>query len=704
MEKKIDNLGTEIKKTSEKLVNFNNDAEDINDISRKFQNNKKQEYIKNWNSKLFLHKYNRDRPITLADAFIMPDYISHKIISSVRNLDEEELDIIESNEDLDIIKHDLDIILERFIQYEKTSIMLVAGIPGIGKSTITSWIANKYKDDNRYIILRFRDWASEELQTGILKAVYSTLECKKRELEDKILILDGFDEMKLLNIGEGLLKGFVNDIKDFNNFKCIITSRPAYINSIYIPNVIELTEFDIDKVSDFYECITGHHLINEEDIKSNLEVLGIPVILYMAIMSGVDITENPTKPELYNHIFAEDGGIFDRFFDGENEYSEGSHLMRHPDNIKAYLKFLKDVAFMMFARNTLSLKREDCEVPPLQIDGKMVNVLEFPIKHFFESTDLSIEFIHKSIYEYFVSENIFRALDDEIKTSYSIEHIAGILGEVLRYNNLSAEIIEFFRYRVNNSELKGKFDVINNVFRIMQEDGMTYYTEKRCKNVIDCEMVVFSNMLEILHVWDCNNLIYCASIDKYLKYSIDIVLNLQGMDLNQMKIKGVVWANVNLRNTKINEINLENVNLQEKNLEEIVWKKANLIGAILVNANLKGADLENSDFTGANLSNAILTNAILKRVDLIGANLQEAVLVGADLREASLYSANLINSRLENVIFDETNINESIWSEQDIYNILPNLKNTVFKYIIVEGESGERRKIHRRDLFPGGCN
>lgn len=139
-------------------------------------------------------------------------------------------------------------------------------------------------------------------------------------------------------------------MKDFENFKCIITSRPAYIDPYYFQNVFELQKFDIDKVGNFYERIAEIDLDNREKIESNLEVLGIPVILYMAIMSNVDISENPTKPELYNRIFAKEGGIFDKFcFDG-TEYDNGVQLLRDAENIKKYLEFLGKVAFGMFEK------------------------------------------------------------------------------------------------------------------------------------------------------------------------------------------------------------------------------------------------------------------------------------------------------------------------------------------------------------------
>lgn len=202
---------------------------------QKFQNNKKQDYIKKWNSRLFLHENNDENPITLKEAFIMPDYKVHKEINRMGFSSDDTLDKI----------------IEKFVNHDKTSTMLICGVPGIGKSTITSWLANRYSNEEEYIILRFRDWDNEELEKGLLKAIYNTLECKKGDLENKILILEGFDEMKTLDIRENILNSFFNSVSDFDNMKCIMTSRTGYINSKRFSNILELENFDIDKIDEF---------------------------------------------------------------------------------------------------------------------------------------------------------------------------------------------------------------------------------------------------------------------------------------------------------------------------------------------------------------------------------------------------------------------------------------------------------------------
>jgi len=600
----------------EKIQTNNKDNDIIN--NKEFQNNKKKDYIKNWNSRLFLHVDNDENPLTLADTFITPDYKIHKQIKRIRF----------SNEDA------LDNVIDKFIKYDRTSTMLITGVPGIGKSSITSWIANRYKDNDRVLILRFRDWEPEELEKELLKAIYNTFGYKKSDLDNKILVIDGFDEIKLLYERDRLLDIFLNNITEFNNFKCIITSRPAYIHARRFENVIDLQEFGIDKVDSFYEKITGNNLKEKKKIESNLEVLGIPVILYMAIMSDVDIEGNPTKPELYNRIFAERGGIFDKFCSEGISYDKANQILRDPKNIKKYLKFLANIAFEMFESNTLLLQKEKSSIPELEIGEGKISVLEFPIKHLFESTEFNVEFIHKTIYEYFVSEYIFHSIYESIKLS--TDKLAGVLGKLLKKNILSLEILEFLKYKIINSRLKDEFHILNESFDLMLQDGITYHTGICYKNSMDCEMNVFANMLEIIHMWDKDILEVDIAVVNYIQYNKRLKLNLKNLILEKAHLIG----------TNLSGANLSGANLTEANLSG-----ANLSGVNLIGANLSGANLTEANLSGVNLIGANLSGANLTEANLSGANLS-----GTNLTEANLIETDLIDANLINAILDEEQV------------------------------------------------
>lgn len=553
-----------------------NDTKNSVAEDRKFKNNKKDNYIKNWNHRLFLHLDNEENPITLADAFIMPDY---KIYEEVKRMG------VSADDTLDKI-------IEKFVKYDMTTTMLILGVPGIGKSTITSWIANKYIDDDRVIILRFRDWKRNILNsTSLLGAICNKLNCEEEDLENNILVLDGFDEMKALDIRDKLLNDFFNDMNAFENFKCIMTSRLDYIDSRQVQqfqNVLELREFDMDKVEIFVRKITGKELDIKDDRTLNLEVLGIPAILYMAVMSDIDINGNVTKPELYNCIFSENKGIFYKFSDKDMGYDGGKQILRDSGNLQKWLLFLREIAFSLFEKGDISLNIRECKIPKLEFNGALVTILEFPIKHLFENTEESIEFIHKTIYEYFVSEYIFYAICEGIKLSE--KEFAGVLGNLLKRGNLSREICEFLKYKMKERKLLDKFDTINSAFQVMLQDGMTYHTGERYKNVMDLERNIFANMLEIIHLKEDENLVYNESMRTYLFSEHRLLLNLSNMDFSGCNLVEINFSLVDLGGANFKKTNLNGAYLD-----------AYMAGANLVKAELEDVSIKKNTYMNATI-------------------------------------------------------------------------------------------------------
>lgn len=626
----------------------------------KFQNNKKDKYLKIWNSRLFLHIDNDEKPITLADAFIMPDY---KLRNQIRRIN--------------FLKTDsMGDVINKFVKYDATSSMLITGAPGIGKTSITAWIANEYKDDDNIIILRFRDWDSEELDNGLLKSICNTLKCKKKELENKVLILDGFDEIRAMDNRDSLLNTFFNDILDFDNLKMIITSRPNYIDSHRFQNVFELLAFEIAKISQFYQIIKDVKLEIDKIDCTNLNVIGIPVILYMAIMSDIDLTQKATKPELYSRIFAEEGGIFDKFCYEGIGYDKGNHILRDRKNVKKYLSFLGEIAFKMFEKNKEILKREEYEVPELDFQGEKVKIVEFPIKYMLENENGNIEFIHKSLYDYFVSDYISKSIEEE---GLSVNKFANTLGRLLKSNILSFEILEFLNFKIIHGSLKSGFKLINEAFQVMLNDGMTYHTKECYKMVIDCEINVFANMLEILHFWDVGSIKFDSLIGQYTNYNRKKRLNFSNANLveanlNQVDLRNINLSNSNLSGACLKGADLRNTNLSNTNLYNANLEEADLRNANLINTNMMNADLRKSDMMNANLTNVDLRKSDLLYANLTNANLKYADLSKADMRNSILSGVILKNAYLVGTLLDETQVDflEKIYNLQGVVVYLKN--------------------------------
>lgn len=90
----IVHIKQELDKINRKLAEdegFKKESAIIQDVQ--FRNNKKDDYIQNWKSRLFLH-HDDKKPITLANAFIMPDCIIHSSLDCIGFLRKDTLDNI----------------------------------------------------------------------------------------------------------------------------------------------------------------------------------------------------------------------------------------------------------------------------------------------------------------------------------------------------------------------------------------------------------------------------------------------------------------------------------------------------------------------------------------------------------------------------------------------------------------------------------
>lgn len=617
-------------------------------LENKFKNNKKGDYIRIWNGKLFLSNDGEANPQTLKNAFVVPDYKLHRAVESIGFTETDSLEQI----------------IKKFIEFDHNADMLIMGAPGIGKSSITAWIADKYETDDRIIILRFRDWDQEDFQESLLKTICATLNCKKRDLDGKILILEGFDEIKILDKKNELLNNFRNEVNDFDDLKYIITSRPNYIDEQSFYTVLELKVFDIERIKIFYRSILGKSLEKTEKITQNLDVLGIPVILYLALMSGVEITENPTKPELYNRIFGEKKGIFNKFSDGKSEYSKGSQLMRNPENIKIYLNFLCDIGYKIFLQGGGPLDARYYNVPNLAYLGKQISILEFPIKYFFENTNMDIEFVHNSIYEYFAAEYFYRNIRNMLIESSGMEQeLAEKLGEWLISSKVpSLEIYEFLEYKINEN-LLDKYNFVLRTFHTMLQNGMTRKLEGSCATPKEHEMLLFSRMLDFLHLWRRKAYkIDPSKLSVFIAQNSTYRLNLVNVDLQNTRLTNIDLCKANLYGAILTDVDLSDANLASSDLTGANMQRVKLANANLVNSNLSGADLRNAQLPGANLAGANLTDAKLQHTNLKNTTLRKSILVKANLSNAELIGANLSEANLSEAILENTTLKKSNFS------------------------------------------
>lgn len=605
--------------------------------------NRADEYAKRWNENVFLNNFNeRDENakdkvnIKLRDIYLEEQLPHYKWRKNSKN------------------SYDLRNLLNEYIvENDEKKMLLILGQPGIGKSTLITWImANLVENKKNVLIYQFAndldsiDWQGK----NILKEILSDIGVRTDELEGKTLIFDGFDEVYISSGRERVLNKLNQDLKRLNtlrSFSVIITCRENYVYNLQNLDCdyIVLQAWDETQIENF--CRTywekcGNDVSEDtiQKILENKEIFGIPLILYMILALNIAIEKSSSIVDVYDQIFSlEKGVIYDRCYDLE-------HRINNPEIKEHIYRISQNMAFWLFENNAdkASISQEkfaqicDNEMSnygekreEIQSDTLIGNF--FKLKHCEGKMADEVNFIHRSIYEYFVAVFFF----ESIKNLTSKEEVAGKLGELLKYGHLSKQILEFIKYKFDSMKESNLSGFIRESFQIMLQDGMTYYAGALCKNVIEREMNIFSNMLEVIHL--CNFTLgkFKSNVISYLYYNRQIELNLKEFDL-----KGAyLWM----------------ADLERANLERV---------------NLTGAYLERAYLTGANLMKATLVGTNLNRANLMVANLAEANLKGAHLVGANLVGANLEEIKLEDAELQQTIFNEkqvdSLHKKYDLSN------------------------------------
>ena len=615
-----------------------------------FENNEKSEYIKKWYRRLFLHRRPEDKPLTLDNTFIMPPYEIGT--SNAYSTTEESPENTDNKE-----RNDLEQLLEDFFINGRS--MIILGQPGMGKSSIVSCLATKYKDDPNVVILRFKNLALDGFKETIfyndsllLDAITNKLCCTVSDLEHKILILDGYDEIKSESFEIKLIKKFILLTRGIKDFRFIITSRPNYINveDLDIQKIITLSPFDESKIEEYSVNIKGIKIESDKNI--NREVFGIPVILYMALAADIDFASEIDRASAYYKIFALNGGIIDRFWSKDYEgYEEGTPNIIYVK--ESFFKILCNTAFYMFENTQMSISYDEYKNIIEKEESELLKEspvwCDFPIDNLYEH-GYQIEFVHKSIFEYFTALYIFNLLTEILILSQDNNKIIECgkrLCLILSNNLISNEMLAYLKCIMLHSKYNDTRYYCNytDIFIKILLAGIQYFVPyEEHKIVFSLTQYVFANLLQILHSWDLssnalydlhNNDTFIHSLMNFFGltttskvytsgdnfFSSIIQFNHQYYDSSffNILVKCLLYYYLSLPKNKVA------YNFSFMNLEHIWLERANLINCDFTNSNLKESNMNYANLSNSNLENAILTGASFHQADLRGANLTGAV-------------------------------------------------------------------------------
>ena len=633
--------------------------------------NRAEEYAAKWEKNVFLNDFNeRDENaginVKLKDIYLeeqLPHYIWKK----------------NKKNSYDLRK----LLTEYVVEKSGKKMLLILGQPGIGKSTLITWVmANFEEKKDDFLVYQFAsDLKNVNWQdNNILSLILRMLNLRYDELENKVLILDGFDEIHANSDREEILNKLNQDLAEINSlkkFSLIITCRENYVSELEKVecNYVTLQSWDkkqIKRFCDIYGKVSKNTTTqtNIDKLLENKEIFGIPLILYMVLALEISIEKSKSLVDVYDQIFSIDrSSIYDRCI--KNSRYDREHRISE-DKIKQAIHHISQrISFWIFENNSdeacIPQKEYDdiCNTVVKQISNGNEDIKrDFLIGNYFKLINhcdgvgtQKLQFIHRSLYEYFVVVYFFESLHNQTTK----EEVAGKLGELLKFGHLSKQILEFVKYKFDKIKGHNLSNVTKETFQIMLRDGMTYHMKRKYKNIIVREMYIFANMLEVVHLWNSqlgklDNNIVC-----YLKYNRKTDLNLRNIDLIGADLSGAY-----LRGAYLSRADLSGADLSGADLRGAYLIGADLRGADLSGADLSGAGLIGADLSGAYLIGADLSDADLSGADLSGADLSDADLSGADLSDTDLSGAGLIGADLSGAKLNEADLIDTVFDEKQV--------------------------------------
>ena len=486
-------------------------------FSETYPENRAEEYAQKWDKNVFLNDFKKRDKKKGENVKLREIYLEECLPHYVWKADDDPLDDLR------------DLLSEYIVDRDDRKMLLILGQPGIGKSTLITWImANLVDKKDDIFVYQFAtdlvnvDWQGDD----ILNDIFKTLYLKDDDLQNKILILDGFDEIHASKDGKSILNQLYQKLRGkikLKNFSLVVTCREKYIYDL--PKIecdyITLQAWDDLQIITFCRIYgeVSKSYISYDKIKKildNKKIFGIPLILYMVLALCISIEENSSIADVYDQMFSVDGGgVYDRCIKN-SRYESLPHRIGETKIRQLIHLISQRIAFWIFENNpeeafiTKDKYEEICddiieetteENEDIKRDFLISNYFE-AIKHCEGVGTEELHFVHRSIYEYFVAVYFF----ESIHKLTSKEEVAGKLGGLLKDGYLTKQMLEFIRFKFISMGRYSLSDIAKEVFNIMLQNGMTYYFVKEQKepllDILDREMNVFYNMLEFVHLWN----------------------------------------------------------------------------------------------------------------------------------------------------------------------------------------------------------
>ena len=405
---------------------------------------------------LFLEKNLADgKEATLLDTYIMPKFqvMDFKLGNEGRTFSDIKQFIIDfANNNLKSHNYGT----KYSCPSDEINTLFIKGHPGSGKSSLFFFLAyqksnfNDFLPERQLYFIRLVELllvnSNKLSEDNPLGDIVKHLQINPEKLADAVIVLDGLDEicgLKDIDI-DVYCRNLISSSCFYTGLKIIITTRQNYINIKNLDNKnvinISLACLSIDDLKEWArnyfnihdKCseqrkVTQNNLdllksLEEDSDKSLVPIVAIPLLFYMVVAMNIDLSRISNIGELYDGVFDE---LIDRNYNDNAVDAIQTHPIKTKINPQLARQITREIAFMMYKRNTLLLKVSDKElrtaleeaIDEFQKDHMILESSEksqieklFAITFFYKQAEDIVEFAHKSIMEYFTAEKLFTSL------------------------------------------------------------------------------------------------------------------------------------------------------------------------------------------------------------------------------------------------------------------------------------------------------
>ena len=685
--------------------------------------------------------------ISLLDGYIEPKIRDRRSGSPSRSNSKESLD---NRGDCQVVRE----YLESWVREKSEWISIFCGEPGHGKTSLCQkavydfyvgkWLAGTVKNVICISINPAGSKAEEEIRTSGTFSFESLLswegedaarskgsqEIRKKDLQNALLFLDGFDELLewlpgygmdkfLQTVSKYLYDGFKENAKPhiiITTRKMAISDDKKYYRDYEYKKVIPIWELQFIEEGQQYGWIRRHsrklHLDswnvekesyinryqemyvglknNDKDDRELKDILGVPIIFRMIVAGGYIPKRGSHPATIYDELFRK---TWVRHNVRESHYydSENRHC-KWVKNLESVKRILSRHALRVYADNGDSA----------EINGNIEGAASSWIYAFYtkfkegdgDSQDVGrkyrIGFLHKSFYEYFLAYEIlgwFRDCGKDERIVVSGGENVGFVDMlfVLGKQKLSEEVLKSIK---NLYEMIQKSDWYESIGKTGFE--VAYKIAKQTGGILS-----LTQHTEAYFSRHCQNKEYgryVAQIEPDFRESIwKLLLDMSALfekeeadlkggivDLDCKRNKGDCTAELQMyvfdslkrgENAFWNILSICSVcghPLEYGSAYERCFRAYDLKGIHLENAKLRGAFLRGACLQGAHLEGADIEGAHLESAILSGAHLESAHLFGANLEAANLSGAYLIGAYLVGINLKHANLQSSHCEKADM--------------------------------------